>query len=146
MRQVLIFRVGEGLCGLDIVRIREVVEDPVCHYLPRAPHCCEGAINVRGQVLPLINLSEFLGGSASPLDRRCIVLDVAPGSLALRVTALQRIVFVAEDELSPGDEGAGPLVMGTLQIDDRPVQLLDAGAILQGIQQIMGDNACATKY
>lgn len=142
MLQVLVFRVGERLCGLDIVRIREVVENPVCHYLPRAPKCCEGAINVQGQVLPVVDLPELFGSAAAQRDHRCIVLDVAPGNLALRVTAIHRILFVEEDaELLPKDETAGPLIMATLQMEDCRIELLDAGAVLQEVQQIMGERA-----
>jgi purine-binding chemotaxis protein CheW len=142
MRQVLVFGVGERLCGLDIVRIKEIVEHPLCHYLPRAPKWCEGAINVQGQVLPLINLPELLGTTAGLRDHRCIVLDVAPGSLALRVTSIRRIIFVEDDAfLSPGVDTAGPLVAATLQMDDWQVELLDAGAVLQEVQKSMGEKA-----
>jgi purine-binding chemotaxis protein CheW len=142
MRQVLVFRIGERLCGLDIIRIREVVESPVCHYIPRAPKWCEGAINVQGQVLPVIDLPEFFGSTAAQTDHRCIVLDVAPGNLALRVTAIHRIIVVDDDAvLLPESEGRKPLVMATLQIEDSRIELLDAGAVLQAVQQTMGENA-----
>jgi chemotaxis signal transduction protein len=142
MRQVLVFRVGERCCGLDTVRIKEIVEHPVCHYLPRAPKWCEGAINVQGQVLPLINLPEFLGSTPGRCDHRCIVLDVAPGSLALRVTSIQRIFFVEDDALlSPSEKTALSLAMGTLQIDDWQVELLDARSVLQQVQKTMGEKA-----
>jgi purine-binding chemotaxis protein CheW len=141
MRQILAFRIGERLCGLDIVRIREVVADPLCHYIPRAPHWCEGAINVQGQVLPVVDLPAFLGHGAGSRDHRRIVLDVAPAALALRVSAINRILPVGDDAvLLPKDEGAGPLVTAILQMEDWRIELLDAHAILQEMQS-MGERA-----
>jgi purine-binding chemotaxis protein CheW len=142
VRQVLIFRVGERLCGLDTIRIREVLEEPACHYIPRTPSWCAGAIDVQGQVLPLVDLPQFLGLGAGQPNRRCIVLDVAPGALALRVTAIHRIFAVEDDAvLLPKEEGAGPLVTAILLLDAGPIELLDARVILEEIQSVMGENA-----
>jgi purine-binding chemotaxis protein CheW len=140
MQQILVFRIDERLCGLDIVCIREIVEDPARHYVPRAPKWCEGAINVQGQVLPVIDLPQFLGSPAGRRDHRCIVLDVAPGTLALRVSAIHRIIPLEDDAiLLPADEMAGPLVGAVLQMDDWRIEVLDAGGILKQVQQTMGE-------
>jgi purine-binding chemotaxis protein CheW len=140
MQQVLVFRIGERLCGLDIVCIREIVADPLQHYVPRAPTWCGGAINVQGQVLPVVDLPQFLGFPAGRSDHRCIVLDVAPGILALRVSAIHRIITLKDDAvLLPADGSAGPLVGAVLQMEDWRIELLDAGSILKQVQQSMGE-------
>jgi chemotaxis signal transduction protein len=142
MEQVLVFRIGERLCGLDVVCIREIVEDPVCHYVPRTPEWCEGAIHVHGQVLPVVDLPGLLGSPAGQRDHRCIVLDVAPATLALRVSAIHRILRLEEDAvLLPKDAAAGPLAGGALQIEDWRFDLLDAGDVLQEVKNRMGEAA-----
>jgi chemotaxis signal transduction protein len=140
MRQVLVFRIGERPCGLDISHIKEVVADPLCHYIPRAPKWCAGAINVQGQVLPVVDLPDFLGCGAGPRDHRCIVLDVTPANLALRVSSIHRILAVDDDAvLLPKEAGSGPLVTAILQLADWRLELLDAKAVLQEVQLLIGE-------
>lgn len=140
MRQVLVFQVGGRLCGLDITRIKEVVADPLCHYIPLAPGWCAGAINVQGQVLPVLDLPEFLGCGAGRRDSRSIVLDVAPATLALRVSTIHRILPLEDDAaILPKEEEGDPLVTAILQLEYGRIELLDAGAILQAAQQSMGE-------
>ena len=99
MEQVLVFRLGEELYGLEISHIQEVVETPAFHYIPRAPAFWTGAINFHGSILPVLDLPDYLGFTGQERDHRVIALVNCP--LALAVSAIHRIMPLDPELLLP---------------------------------------------
>jgi purine-binding chemotaxis protein CheW len=71
----LSFRVGEEHYGLPIARVREIIALPPVTRLPRTPAHVRGLVNIRGTVLPLLDLARYFGATPAPATRdTCVVV------------------------------------------------------------------------
>ena len=67
--QLACFRVGDQLYGLDILRIREIVRPQKLRPVPKAPAFVEGVMNLRGAVIPVVDLRRRFDLEVPPEDR-----------------------------------------------------------------------------
>ena len=96
---------------LPLNELNEVLDVPECTKLPRVKSWVRGLANVRGRLLPIIDLADFLGGSlvGSVRDRRVLVLDMDGIYVGLIVDAVQGIKSLAVDQYKEARNN-GPLV------------------------------------
>ena len=81
------FEIGGNVYGVDVLQIREIVRAQEVTSLPKAPELIEGVIELRGQVIPVVDLGRILGGTPtnpSPAAR-IAVLEVDDMVIGLRV-------------------------------------------------------------
>jgi purine-binding chemotaxis protein CheW len=138
MDQVLVFLLGKERFALEVAHIQEIVESPPFYYIPLAPSVFPGAINFHGSILPVVDLGACLGGTDKAQDVRIIVLAAALCTLALAVTAIQRIVALDPDELLPA-RITGPLAefsRAAFNLEDEPIHLLDAARLVARLEKI----------
>lgn len=130
-RQYITFRLGEQSFGLDIMAIREIRAWSPATRLPHVPSYVAGVVNLRGTVLPVIDLAARLGWQAvSPTDRHVIIVVQTGGQLrGLIVDAVSDIVTIEEDALqappSAGHDAVVPHLEGLVALEDRMVMVLD---------------------
>ena len=107
--------VGFSVLGDNYVmplnELSELLDVPECTKLPRVKSWVRGLANVRGRLLPIIDLADFLGGSlaGSVRDRRVLVLDMDGIYVGLIVDAVQGIKSLAVDSYRESRNN-GPLV------------------------------------
>jgi len=107
--------VGFSVLGDNYVmplnELSEVLDVPECTKLPRVNHGVRGLANVRGRLLPIIDLADFFGGSLAGAvrDRRVLVLDMDGIYVGLIVDAVQGIKSLAVDNYKESRNN-GPLV------------------------------------
>ncbi len=107
VRQFLIFRLGEDEFALPIAAVDEVasVPDRIAR-LPRTPEFLEGVINLRGEVLPVVDqrrrfgMAEFAGADA----RRLVVVRSARHRAGLIVDSVSEVMRVSADEIEPAPD------------------------------------------
>jgi purine-binding chemotaxis protein CheW len=77
--QYLTFRLGDELFALDVRQVREVLDLITITKVPRAPDFMRGVINVRGSVVPVVDMRLKFGMSQieSSLDTRIVVMEVS---------------------------------------------------------------------
>ena len=68
--QVVGFRVGNETYGVRIASVREIVRVPEITIVPNAPEAIEGVINLRGKIIPVMDLRKRFGGSAVQSDKK----------------------------------------------------------------------------
>jgi purine-binding chemotaxis protein CheW len=135
--QILVFRLGEELYGLEVEKIQEVVESPILHYIPRASKHLLGAVNFHGNILPVLDLAAFLGFFHEQRDRRIIILATGLCSLALAVTAVGRIVTCDADALLPlqQEQQPGCHIRAVLSREEEMINMLDAARLLTSLEK-----------
>ena len=103
VRELLSFLVGGQDYCIDIMSVREIRGGTRATPLPHAPHFMRGVINLRGTVLPIMDLSARLGmGSSTPCERHVIiVVQVHDKTLGLLVDSVSDILDVGPDHLRP---------------------------------------------
>ena len=140
MEQVLIFGLGEEWYGLEIHKVQEVVAAPVHHYIPRAPAALLGAINFHGSILPVLDLTRWLGFPPAQKDARVIVLTAEQCRLALAVDRVRRIVPLDEGALIPyqAQEGEENFIRAVLGHQGEMINLLDVERLAASLEQLAG--------
>lgn len=147
-RQIIIFQIGDQFLGVDIMAVREIRAWTAPTLLPHVPGHVRGVVNLRGTVLPVIDLTALLGwGQAEPTARHVIIVVRVDDQLkGLIVDAVNDIVAIDETSLQPapelGENRAADALDGILSVNDRMVMLLALDKLaLQASQLPMAEAA-----
>ncbi|MFZ5705811.1 MAG: chemotaxis protein CheW [Pseudomonadota bacterium] len=129
-RQFITFQIGEQYLGVDIMAIREIRAWTPTTMLPHVPSHVRGVVNLRGTVLPVIDLAARLGwGLTDPTARHVIIVVRINDQLqGLIVDAVNDIVTIDESALQPppslSDNEASECLDGIASVEDRMVMIL----------------------
>ena len=135
--ELLTFRLGEQEYSLDIMSVREIRGWTRTTPLPHAPRFMKGVINLRGTVLPVMDLAQRLG--MEPLEKTdrnvIIVVKLEDTMTGLLVDAVSDIIAITADDLQPPPDissNATPGVVSALTlIDERMIRVLDLATTIQ---------------
>jgi purine-binding chemotaxis protein CheW len=122
--ELMLFRIaGQEYC-IDIQQVREIRGWAAATPLPQAPRFVRGVINLRGAVLPILDLADRLGFGPTEVSARnaIIVVRMGEGLVGLLVDEVSEIMTAASDALQPTPqmvEGEGSFVKGILVEGDR---------------------------
>ena len=135
--QLVVFTIGEEEFGVDISQVREIVRLVAITYLPKAPGFIEGVVNLRGQVLAVIDLAKRLGISSKARGEttRIIVVEVADNTVGMTVDSVSEVLrlgseFVEEVPALIDTEVPEHFIRGVGKLKDRLLVLLDLKNIL----------------
>ena len=136
-RKLIAFRIGAQEFCVDIMIVREIRGWTPATILPHAPAFVSGVINLRGAVLPIIDLARRLGFPPSkPTARNVIIVaQIAKQTVGLLVDAVSDILTIADGNIQPTPELAPTdqikaFVRGLLPIDGRMISLLSLDRVL----------------
>ncbi len=135
MQQFITFQIGEQVLGIDIMAVREIRAWSPTTALPHVANYVRGVVNLRGTVLPVMDLRARLGwGETAPSARHVImVVRVNEKLQGLIVDAVNDIVTIDEDNLqAPPDvsgKNLGEIIRGLASIEDRMVMILALDAL-----------------
>lgn len=140
MHQYLTFLVGKENFAINILDVKEIIEINTVTRVPMTPEYIRGVINLRGNVVPVIDLSVRLGRECSEITKRtCIVLvqiEYSDGSqlLGMLVDAVDEILDFSESSILPApDFGAdirNDFIHGMGRVGDEFIILLDVNHVL----------------
>ena len=130
-RQFITFHSGEQEFGADIMTIREIRGWTQTTPLPHAPDYVCGVINLRGMVLPVVDLKARLGRSATHVSAKHVIIVVRCGeqTMGLLVDAVSDILTAAEHDIQVTPElardGQSEFIDGIAVLDERMVTILN---------------------
>ncbi len=138
--QYLSFRLGEETFGLGILAVREIIEYGGVTDVPMMPPCVRGVINLRGAVVPVLDLASRFGRGPSPIGRRSCIVIVESGAppeqqiLGLLVDAVNAVLDIEAGQIEPPPGfGAGlrnDFISGIGKVSGKFVILLNLAAVL----------------
>ncbi|WP_370272311.1 chemotaxis protein CheW [Pseudooceanicola nitratireducens] len=134
--ELLTFRVADQEYSLDIMSVREIRGWTRTTPMPHAPEFMRGVINLRGTVLPVMDLARRLNlPTRETSDRNVIIVVKINGTLTgLLVDAVSDIVAMTEDDLQPPPELSSDPHMSVVRaltvIYDRMIRVLDLSAVV----------------
>ncbi len=139
-RELISFRIGAQEFCVDIMAVREIRGWTAATALPRSPAFVRGVINLRGAVLPIIDLASRLGfPSTEPTDRHVIIVaQIGTQLVGLLVDAVSDILTVTDDIIQPtpdvASDTAKTFVRGLLAVEGRMLSLLTLERILPDVE------------
>ncbi|MAW78883.1 MAG: chemotaxis protein CheW [Parvularcula sp.] len=135
-REFVSFRIGDQEYCVDIMSVREIRGWTPATAVPHAPHYVRGVINLRGAVLPIVDLASRLGlEPPKPTQRHVIIVtQVGEQIVGLLVDAVSDILSITDQKLQPtpdvASETAKAFVKGLLTVDDRMIRYIALESIL----------------
>ena len=142
LNELISFEVGEEEYGLDILRVKEVIRIREITRLPKAPSFVKGIINLRGDVIPIIDLRDRFGLEHKEYTTmtRVIVVDVNGKLVGMVVDAASQVVRIPADQIEPPPPIAGGLsveyIRGVGKLDERLIILLQIDRILSTEEKV----------
>jgi len=131
-QQFCTFYVAGQLFGVEVEQVQEIIRHQATTRIPLAPSAVAGLINLRGQIVPIIDVRRCLGLPALHADAlpTNVILTTEAGAVSLRVDEIGDVVEVDEDtfEMAP-DNMRGParrLVLGVHKLSDTLLLVLSA--------------------
>lgn len=108
-RQFVVFRVGNEEYGLPISQVSSIIRYEEPTPVPHAPADVEGVLNLRGRVVPVVDLRKRFGGAGDeehPEPDRIVVTESDQGAVGLAVDAASEVATIAEEDIQPAPESA----------------------------------------
>ena len=131
VKHLISFAVGAEEYGLELLRVKEVIRMRQIVWLPNAPAFMKGIINLRGDVIPIVDLRERFGleGSEQTASTRIIVVEVRGQLVGMVVDSSSEVVRVPAEQIEPPSPllrtGAQDFITGVAKMGDRLVILID---------------------
>jgi purine-binding chemotaxis protein CheW len=135
-RELIAFRVGRQEFCINVMAVREIRGWTAATALPRSPRYVRGVINLRGAVLPIVDLAQRLGlPSSEPTARNVIiVVQIQHQQIGLLVDAVSDILTTNDRLIQPTPDVTSDLVKsfvkGLLPVDGRMISLISLDHVL----------------
>ena len=157
-QQYLTFTLGGEMFAVAILNVKEIIEYGTVTEIPMMPGFIRGVINLRGAVVPVIDLSCRFGGKSTQVARRtCIVIieliqDDQKHDIGVMVDAVSEVLEIARAEIEPppsfGAKIRTDFISGMGKVSGKFVIILDVARVLS-VEEIamltqVGDNSADT--
>ena len=136
--QLVTFSIGEEEFGVDILKVQEIIRTMEITRVPRAPEFVEGVINLRGKVIPIIDLRRRFKLADRPHDKhtRIIVIEINTMVVGFVVDSVSEVLRIPANTVEPPPPVVSGLdseyISGVGKLEDRLLILLDLNKLLSG--------------
>jgi purine-binding chemotaxis protein CheW len=139
--QYLTFALGQEEYGVEILKIREIKGFSPLTPLPNAPHYVKGVLNLRGTIVPIIDLRARFAMAAVECTKYTVIVVVQVGgqTVGFVVDAVSDVLTVSRDAIQPTPDLHGQIdtacLTGLAPAGEKMVILLDIDTVLGGAAQ-----------
>lgn len=130
------FYIGDALCGMDILKVQEINKLMQMTKVPQAPEYVLGILNLRGQIVTILDLGRKLGLGETDIsqDPRNIIVNSAGGHVGLLVRRISDVVSADMEKREPAPANMsgiqGDYFTGVYKTDDNLIGILDVDKVL----------------
>ena len=134
--QLVTFSTGDEEFGVDILRVQEIIRTMAITKVPKAPEFVEGVINLRGKVIPIIDLRRRFGLQSKAHDKhtRIIVIEINTMIVGFVVDSVSEVLRIPASTVEPPPPVVAGLeseyISGVGKLEDRLLILLDLDRLL----------------
>jgi purine-binding chemotaxis protein CheW len=134
--QLVTFSIGEEEFGVDILKVQEIIRTMEITKVPKAPAFVEGVINLRGNVIPIIDLRRRFGLATRDHDKhtRIIVIEINNMIVGFIVDSVSEVLRIPANTVEPPPPVVSGLeseyISGVGKLEDRLLILLDLNRLL----------------
>ena len=134
--QLVTFSIGEEEFGVNILKVQEIIRTMEITKVPRAPDFVEGVINLRGKVIPIIDLRRRFGLAPRGHDKntRIIVIEMSGIIVGFVVDAVSEVLRIPKSTVEPAPPVVAGVdadyISGVGKLEDRLLILLDLDKLL----------------
>lgn len=134
--QIVCFKVGKEEYGIDILKVQEILKLPKITPLPKSAEFIMGVMDLRGKVIPIIDLSKRfrIENGGAGVGKRAIVVDIRKKRVGLAIDSVSHVVKVDGKDIEPPPpivKGiSGRYIVGIAKLAEGFVIVLDIEQIL----------------
>jgi purine-binding chemotaxis protein CheW len=131
------FRLGGEDYAIAITKIQEIIVMKPITRIPQVPSFIEGLINLRGSVIPVVNLRTLFGLEHRELDdeTRTIIVNVGDRTIGYIVDEVTQVMKIAGDQIQPAPVSITAVskqhIAGLAQLEDRLLVILEIERLLK---------------
>ncbi len=133
MQQLVVFSLGAEEYGLPITTVQEIIRYTKPRTIPSAAPSVRGVINLRGRIIPVVDLKSRLeldGGDAE--ESKIVIVEAGTVTAGLIVDDVDEVITVDEASLEQAPTGDVSYVSAVAKVGDRLLVLLDVEAMFGG--------------
>lgn len=140
VQQYLTFMLGEETFAMNILNIKEIIEYGQLTEVPKMPHFIRGVINLRGAVVPVIDMAARFGRKSSTVTRKtCVVIievefEEEQHVVGVMVDAVNEVLDISSDQIEPppsfGANIRPDFIAGMGKVNDKFVIILSVNRVL----------------
>ena len=140
-RQLVVFDLGGEAYGVEINEVREIIRIQEVTATPQSPWFVEGVINLRGKVIPVVDLRKRFGLEIrdETKDTRIVVVDIANTDIGMIVDAVTEVMRIPMSDVEPPSSVVSSrdsdYLMGIAKTQDKMIILLDLQQVLNGAEE-----------
>ncbi len=136
-QQFVTFKLGQETYGILIRKAKEIIKPKRITQVPNTENYVLGVINLRGQIVPVVNLKNKLkldGNSSKDSEERIITVDINDALIGIKVDQVNEVVWLENDSIDPPPEMAGGIreehLQGVGRENENLLVLLDLTSLL----------------
>ncbi len=144
-KQYFVFMLDDQRYGIDLQAVERVIPAVELISLPKAPDFMSGLINLRGRIIPVVNIRKKfqLPERELNMDDRIIIFQSTTWTTSFVVDTVEGVIEFSEDELNGADTlfpEMGPFIEGVGKSQDNSVLIYDIDNLFSA-QEILGVNS-----
>jgi purine-binding chemotaxis protein CheW len=134
--QLVSFKIGSEEFGVDILEVQEINRMVDITKVPQAAHYVEGVINLRGKVIPIIDLRKRFNMEVKEADKntRIVVVDIDGSIMGMVVDSVSEVLRLPADTIEPAPEIVmgidSEYIKGVAKLEDRLLIFLDLSKVV----------------
>ena len=143
--EIVEFHIGKNKFGINVIKVKEIINPVLVTQVPHAHPNVEGIIELRGEVLPVVDVAKVLGfpPSATPQQDKFIVTEFNKQKVVFHVHAVTQIHRISWNQIEkPSEMYQGPdsQIIGVIKLNGEMILLLDFEKIVVEINPETGIN------
>lgn len=129
--QLVTFKLGDEQFAVDILKVQEINRMKAVTKMPNSPYHVEGVVNLRGKVIPIVNLRKKIGLAEKEYDEhsRIMIMDIQGVTVGLIVDAVDEVLRIPASIVEPSPTVnmgiSADLIRGIAKLEDRLIVLID---------------------
>lgn len=134
--QLVVFELGREHYGVDISAVESIIKMQAITVVPHTPSFVEGVTNLRGSVLPVIDLRKRFGLALDDISKnsRIVVIALGKTKVGMIVDAVSEVLRIPEDAIEPPPPMVTSVdttfITGIAKVEDKLVILLELSRVL----------------
>jgi len=140
-KQLVVFQLANEFYGVDIFSVASIIEKQDIIAVPRSPEYVEGVTNLRGMVLPVIDLRKRFGlpENEETKETRIIVVELDDLTVGMTVDAVSQVLRIDDEEIEPPSPIVTTIdsafIVGIAKTEERLIIALDLQKVMASEEQ-----------
>lgn len=137
MKQIAVFKIETEFYALDIMSVNNIIEYEIPKWIPHPKSFVKGVINLRGKVVPILDLREILGYEKYKDDdkRKIVIIENEEELIGLIIDEVLSISYIEDSQIEEldriGDAKFADVLESVAKFDDRLIAILSIPKILE---------------